>query len=132
MGLIRKIDIGLGGSRASTVLLASGWQNADDYLDVELNGTTLTGVDVACRVECRVNDVSEAITPRVYNVDDATSAGAGVPCSATDDDYTGTDQIQTFSLTLAAGLKRYRLQGLTVPGVAGAYIIGSLIIGDAS
>lgn len=131
MGLIRKIDVGLGGSRQTTMFLASGWQNAQDYLDVELNGTSLNGVDVAARVECRVVG-GETITPRIYNVDDNTVAGIGDPCTADDDDYTGPDQIQQFTVTLAAGLKRYRLQGGTTPGVEGAYVIGSLIIGDAS
>ena len=41
---------------------------------------------------------------------DATVAGTGSACSATASDYSGTNQVQTIALTIASGIKKYRLQ----------------------
>lgn len=119
----------LGGSRGTSFALASGYLNAADWLDIELDGDEVGDLLVRARVECRV-DAGEAVTPRVLNVTDATEAGVGVTCTATDADYSGTNQIQVITVTLASGAKKYRLQGFLASGVGG-YAIGYLEIGGS-
>jgi hypothetical protein len=86
-----------------------GPHNAYDYVDVEIDGTNMTGVTFVARVQVRVSDPLMTITPKIRNVTDSTDAGVGVACSACDEAYAGTNQKQAISLTIASGVKTYRL-----------------------
>lgn len=131
MGRIKKLERNLQGSRSVTLPLGEGIQNAESYRDVELDGDALDGVPCFARVECRVNS-GESITPYVWNVTDDVAAGTGAVCVSQAEDYSEVDQVQTFEVTLASGLKKYRLRGDQTPGVTGAFLIGNLEIGDPS
>ncbi len=80
------------------------------YVDVEIDGTNQTGITYQARVQVRTQWGYISITPRVYNVTDGVAAGTGVACSAGASDYSGTNQKQTIALTIASGIKTYRLQ----------------------
>ena len=90
-------------------------------------GTNLTGFTVQARVDVRAG-AATGITPKIRNVTDGTDAGTGTACTATDADYSGTAQQQTITVTLAAGAKKYRLQGIPANTTDGTYCIGSLEI----
>jgi hypothetical protein len=98
----------LGGSRQIALPQVAAPQDAIDYLDLELDGG-VNGRAGNLRVECRTTDASTSITPKLRNVTDGTDAGVGVACSATT--YAGTNGIQIVAVVLAAGVKKYRLQG---------------------
>lgn len=100
----------LGGSRATSVPLVASAQDAIDYIDIELDGTNLGGLTKQLRVEVRTANAGTSVTPRLRNITDSTDAGVGVACTATNADYSGTNQRQTITLTLASGVKKYRLQ----------------------
>lgn len=99
----------LGGSRQTTVALVASAQDAVDYIDIELDGTNLAGFTVQARVEVRTLAAGTSVTPKIRNLTDSTDAGTGVACTATAADYSGSNQKQTFTVTLAAGVKKYRL-----------------------
>ncbi len=88
-----------------------------DSIDFEIDNTSsyvsgTSGITVTVTVWVRVENAAISVTPRIYNVTDsgvATTSGAAA-CSATALDFTGTDSKQTLVLTLAAGVKKYRLQ----------------------
>lgn len=86
------------------------------------NGGTLT---VQMRFLVRVSNGAINVTPKVLYgssmsaiATPATLTGA-VSCAATDADYSGTNQIQTVTLTLPAGLKYFK-PALTVAGTPAA------------
>ncbi len=114
----------LGGSRELTLDRLATVQDAKDWVDVELDGTNLGGLTVRARIEVRTLAAGTSITPRVQNITDATTAGTGVACTATNADYTGTNQKQTVTLTVAAGIKTYRLQATLGNLAADAFVIG--------
>ena len=95
-----------------------GPHDALDYVDVEIDGTNAGGTTYQARVEVRIGRTGLTITPRILNVTDATVAGTGVARSAANADYTGTNQRQTIALTIASGIKKYRLQ-YTISGLPG-------------
>lgn len=99
----------LGGSR-NNALQHNAVIDAFDYLDIELDGTNLGGLTVQARVEVRVENSGLSVTPSIRNVTDSSDAGTGVACNATTADYSGSNQKQTITVTLAAGLKKYRLR----------------------
>lgn len=100
----------LGGSRTVAVPLVASAQDAIDFIDIELDGTNLGGFTKQLRVEVRVANAATSVTPKLRNVTDGTDAGTGVACSATNADYSGTNQKQTITVTVATGVKKYRLQ----------------------
>lgn len=100
----------LGGDRLRAVPNVASAQDAINYIDIELDGTQLAGFTIQLRVEVRTANAGTSVTPKLRNVTDSTDAGTGVACSATNTDYTGTSQKQTITVTLAAGVKKYRLQ----------------------
>ncbi len=112
----------LGGSRNTAVPLVASAQDAVEYIDIELDGTNLAGLTVQARVEVRTLNGGTSVTPKVRNVTDSTDAGTGVACTATDADYSGTNQKQTIAVTLAAGVKKYRL--MLTPGNTSAGVLG--------
>lgn len=117
----------LGGSRQTTVPLVASAQDAIDYLDIELDGDELAGLTCQLRVEVRAG-AATAVTPKLRNVTDGTDAGTGTSCSATNSDYSGTNQKQTITVTIAAGVKKYRLQLTPANTTNGVYGIGYLEI----
>lgn len=114
----------LGGSRATALPLVASAQDAIDYIDAEIDGTALGGFTKQARVEVRTTNAATSITPRVQNTTDATTAGTGVACTATNTDYSGTAQRQTIALTIATGIKKYRLQGTPQNTTNGTHAIG--------
>lgn len=98
----------LGGSRdvgsiSSSSISVPGW------IDVVINGTTYAASTVTARVDVRTGSAGTSVTPKIYNVTDSEDAGTGDSCIATDTDFTGTNQVQAFPITLAPGVKTYRL-----------------------
>lgn len=100
----------LGGSRTVSVAQVASAQDAINWVDIELDGTNMGGLTKQLRVEVRVANAATSVTPKLRNVTDATDAGVGVACSATNADYSGTNQKQTITVTIASGVKKYRLQ----------------------
>jgi hypothetical protein len=86
------------------------------------NGGTLV---VQVRFLVRVSNAAINVTPKVFygstmgSIATAATVSGTAACSATDSDYSGTNQIQTVTLTLPAGLKYFRA-ALTIAGVPAA------------
>jgi hypothetical protein len=118
----------LGGSREVGLPQVASQQNIPSWLDIELDGTSLGGFTKQLRVECRVSNAAMSITPTLRNVTDASDAAAGAACSATAADYSGSNQKQTVTATLAAGVKKYRLTGTPSSTTHFAFVIGYLEI----
>lgn len=114
----------LGGSRSQALPQVASAQDADSYIDIELDGTNLGGITKQARIECRTFNAATSVTPKVRNVTDATDAGVGAACSATNADYSGANQKQTIALTIAAGVKKYRLQGTPSNVTHPTFVIG--------
>lgn len=114
----------LGGSRNVAVPLVASAQDAVDFIDIELDGTNLGGFTKQLRVEVRTLNAGTSVTPKLRNVTDSTDAGTGVACSATNADYSGANQKQTITVTLATGVKKYRLQLTPSNATNGTFGIG--------
>lgn len=99
----------LGGSR-NQGLQHNAVIEAYDYLDIEIDSTELPGLSCVARVEVRVENAGLSVTPSIRNVTDSSDAGTGLACTATSADYSGTNQKQEFEVTLASGVKKYRLR----------------------
>lgn len=99
----------LGGSRALGVRSASAIE-VPEYVDIELDGTKYAGLTVRARVEVRTANAATSVTPKIRNMTAGTDAGTGVSSTGTAADYSGTNQKQSITVTLAAGLNKYRLQ----------------------
>lgn len=119
-----RLTYDLGGSRLTSLPLVASAQDAIDWRDIELDGTNLGGFTKRARVECRTMNAATSVTPKVRNVTDASDAGAGVACTATAADYSGANQKQTITLTLATGEKKYRLQGTPGNTTNPTFVIG--------
>lgn len=118
----------LGGSRSVSLPLVASSQNAEGWIDVEIDGTNLGGFTANLRVECRTINAATSVTPKLRNVTDSTDAGVGVACSATGADYAGANQKQTVAVTIASGVKTYRLQGTPSNTTHPTFVIGYLEI----
>lgn len=99
----------LGGSR-NQALQHNAVMDAYDYLDTEIDSAEVAGMTVQARVEVRVGNSGISVTPEIYNVTDASVEVTGSACSATNADYSGTNQKQTLTITPATGAKQYRLR----------------------
>ena len=92
----------------------SGFSNA--------NGGTLT---VQVRFMVRVSNAAINVTPKVWYgssmsaISSAATLTGAVSCAATNEDYSGTNQVQIVTLTLPAGLKYFKA-GLTIAGTPAA------------
>ena len=115
---------GLGGSRITALPQVASAQDAVDWRDVEIDSTNLAGFTARLRVECRVMNAATSVTPKLRNVTDSTDAGTGAACSATNSDYSGTNQKQIVAVTLAAGVKKYRLMGTPNNTTHPTFVIG--------
>lgn len=116
----------LGGSRSVSLPLSASVQDAESWIDVEIDGTSLGGMTARLRVECRTANAATSITPKLRNVTDSTDAGVGAACTATAADYSGANQKQTVAVTIAAGVKKYRLQGTPGNATNPTFVIGYL------
>jgi hypothetical protein len=122
----RRAVFPLGGSRSVSLPLVGSVQDAESWIDVEIDGTNLGGFTVQARIECRTLNAGTTITPKIRNMTDSTDAGTGVACSATAADYSGANQKQTITVTLASGVKKYRLQGTPSNATYATFVIGYL------
>lgn len=118
----------LGGSRSVSLPLVASAQDAESWIDVEIDGTKLGGMTAKLRVECRTTNAGTSVTPKLRNMTDSTDAALGVACSATAADYSGANQKQTITATIAAGVKKYRLQGTPSNTTNPTFVIGYLEI----
>lgn len=116
----------LHGSRTVSLPLVGSTQDAYDWTDVEIDGTNLGGFTAQLRVECRTLAAGTSITPKLRNVTDSTDAGTGAACTATNADYSGANQKQTVAVTIASGVKKYRLQGTPSNATNATFVIGYL------
>lgn len=88
----------------------------------DANGATLV---VQVRFLLRVSNAAISITPKIWygsTMDAITTAATysgAAACSATNSDYSGTNQIQTVALTLPNGLKYFKA-GFTIAGTPAA------------
>jgi hypothetical protein len=102
--------------------VGTGYITAYDAIEFEIDNTSnqLSGsANLVCRARIclRVVDTVSpasgiAVTPRVYNVTDLsvpTQSGAAA-CTATADDFSGSNQKQTITFTPANGKKKYVVQ----------------------
>jgi hypothetical protein len=60
------------------------------------------------------------------DVDHAEGSEHDVACTATAADYSGANQKQTITVTLASGIKKYRLQGTPSNTTNATFVIGYL------
>lgn len=102
--------------------------NAIDFTIDNTSGylTSSTGFSAALTIWCRVESSGVSFTPRLYNVTDAavvTTTGA-VACTATNADYSGTNQKQTFTFAPASGVKVYRIQGTPTSSTGQVWFAG--------
>ena len=103
-----RIQRDLGGSRITGVPRVASAQDAQEYIDVEIDGTLLAGLTVRARVEVRTANAGTGVTPKIRNITDSTDAVTGV--SSTSTTWGGTNSYQTLTFTPASGIKKYRLQ----------------------
>ena len=118
----------MGGSKLSSLLKSATVQDCVDGLDIEIDGTDVSGLTVECEVEVRTEDAGTTITPQVYNVTDDSVAGTGTACSVTTADYSGTNQRQSFTVTLLTGVNVYRLRATNSDANEFTFMKGSLRI----
>lgn len=114
----------LGGSRQTALPLSAVAQDVLDWIDIELDGTNGGGLTTKLRVEVRTSNAATSVTPKLRNLTDGTDAATGVACTATLADYSGANQIQNLVVTVAAGIKKYRLQMTASDAVNAVYGIG--------
>lgn len=100
----RRANYSLGGSMEDGQRSAAAVE-VPNYIDVELDGTNLGGFTKQARIECKVGNTTTSNTPRVLNVTDTTVAGTGSAMNS----VTRTAQA-ALALTVASGVKKYRLQ----------------------
>jgi hypothetical protein len=118
----------LGGSREISLDRSAVAQDTKEWIDQEIDGTNLGGFTKQARVEVRTMDGAVGITPKVRNVTDGTDAGTGVSSTGIAADYSGSNQKQTITLTLAAGVKKYRLMATMAAATADGFVSGHIEI----
>lgn len=74
-----------------------------DPVDVQIDGDAVPNT-VQARVIVRTYNAATSVTPRVRNITDGVTAGTGAASASV------TNAAQSFAVTLAAGVKEYRLQ----------------------
>lgn len=113
----------LGGSRSLSIPNGGGYMDAEAALDFQLPDSASSGGVWRVVVEVVTENVSTTVTPRLYNVTDASATWTGSAGTATAWG-TSAEQIST-SLTIATG-KRYRLQASKSDDAVGAWMVGYL------
>lgn len=140
LGALFQTNVPLGGSEVtgikaeatgdSVVLDWVPWlvQNANSQMsgfsDAPPSGSAAAFV-AQVRMFLRVSNAGITITPKVWYgstmgaITTAATISGTAACSATNDDYSGSNQIQTVTITLPAGTKYLKL-GFTVAGTPAA------------
>jgi hypothetical protein len=121
-----RIQRHLGGSRQVSLPLVAAAQDAIDYHDVEIDGTSLSGLTVRARVEVRTSNAGTGVTPKIRNVTDSTDAVTGVSSVSTT--WGGTSSFQTLTFTPATGIKKYRLMATPANATNPVFVIGHIEI----
>lgn len=116
----------IGGSKTRGILAATV-QDAIDAVDFTIDNTSTqysgaTSVVKQVIVWCRVDDATISVTPKIRNITDSSDAVVGTACSAIAADFSGTNSKQTLALTLASGVKTYRL--MLTPSAATFQVFG--------
>jgi hypothetical protein len=119
----------LGGSRFRDVIYTpSGSPNhatpVPEYVDVVLDSARFLGQTVNCRCWVRTTNSGTSVQPEVWNVTDGVQAGIGSSTTST----SWVDTPQTFSITLATGIKTYRLRLIPGNGTYGVQGLGMLYV----
>lgn len=115
------LPIDLGGSRQVSALLSASLQNIIEWKDRPIYWTLLSsGLTIRAQVEVRANGTTTA-TPSIYNVTDAVTEVTGVACSATNTDYSGSNQKQTLAISVQSVKKVYRMQIKASDAVKGVF-----------
>lgn len=97
-----RLGLFLGGSLLNGLINATV-VDVINPMDLQLDGDELPDT-IEARVTVRTFDAATGVIPRVQNITDAVTAGTGVSSTSV------TNATQSFTVTLAAGLKTYRLQ----------------------
>lgn len=118
----------LGGSRSMALPRTASALDAIDYRDIDIDDTDLSGLEVHAKVEVRTTNAATSITPKIRNITDGADAVVGASCTATNADYTGTNQKQDLTLTLTTGLKKYRLQATPGDTNNDTFAIGNVYV----
>jgi hypothetical protein len=95
----------LGGSRTFVITAGGGAQDAVDYIEFEVPTSDSGGHTYKVVCEIKTENAATTVTPRLYNVTDASVNWTGSAGTST---AWGTYQVSS-ALTIAAG-KKYRLQ----------------------
>lgn len=98
---------------------AATWEAVDETATFTLNGDNLGGLALEAVVFYKTEDTSQDVQVRIRNVSDSTNAAL----SATSNSLSFVQE--TLTLTLASGVKTYRLEvlgGATYAVFAGGYI----------
>jgi hypothetical protein len=111
----------LGGSRHIGIE-GTGAQDVLDYAPLILNGTRLEGLTVRARVEVMTENASTTVTPRIQDIDAATTLVSGTACSST------TWEEQELTITLPLASHRVRFQVVKSDANARVYAIGVIEI----
>lgn len=112
-----RLEKSFGGSRENSVLF-NGTFAVLEARDVEWDSLQLSGLTTRARVEGKTSDAATSVTPRIRNITDATDLITGTAITAT----VFTEQI--LAMALVAGLKKYRLQGVTNNGNNDVWLFG--------
>lgn len=117
----RWISVSLGGSRAASLPLAAGTYDLINAEPAFTIPTLSTSNLAAARIiaDVRSSDPTANITPQLVNASTLADAGTGVACTASNADYTGTNQHQTVAVTVVSGLT-YKAQAIVAGSGAGS------------
>jgi hypothetical protein len=129
-GLARNVYVG-GSEVTGIVSEATGDKVLIDYVPLAIDNTDnrITGFDddnggtltVQVRMFLRVSNTAINITPKVWYgttmgaITTVATISGTAACAATNSDYSGSNQIQTFTVTLPSGA-RYLKVGFTIAG----------------
>ena len=99
--------IPLGGSEGTAVVTgAATWAPVSGYLPISLNGDSLGGLTLQAVIVYKTENAAQAVQWRVRNVTDSSNAALGTSSTST------TPVEETATLTIASGVKSYRLEVL--------------------
>jgi hypothetical protein len=123
-GLVgRPVPFQTGGSRNQS-LQHSSVVEAYDYIDFRLDGDDYSSATVFAEV--RTSNAGTSVTPKVRRLTNtATDVATGAACTATDADYSGTNQKQQLTFTPISGMNTYRLMFTPSNGTNRFWGIGS-------
>jgi hypothetical protein len=126
---LNRATIELGGSRSNALNLVASPQDAYDYIDKEIDCASVVGLTKRLRVECRTFNAATSVTPTLVNAATGAVLGTGAACAATAADYSGSNQVQTVTVTLpSSGVIKVRLRGTPSNTTHPTFVIGYLEI----